>query len=143
MAFKDKHRGPASSGPAQPYLDWAVATGFSYLRNGAWLPVLVEFNKDEPHIRSGIGAGQTPLQAFTDLKWLSDDKKALIDTIRIPEIFSGTNGILKDAKDFHYCAVFLQREKAPALLSSAAWKQTILRAELGPPVILGDPEKSV
>jgi len=139
MAIKGKHRSPKLPGPAQPYLDWAVATGFSYLRDGDWLPVLVEFNKDEPHIRSGIGAGQTPLQAFTDLTWLSEDKKALIDTIRIPELFAGRSGVLKDAKDFLYCAIFLQREKAPALLRSAEWKQTILRAELGPPVTLGEP----
>lgn len=142
MAIKGKHRSPKPSGPAQPYLDWAVATRFAYLRDGDWLPVLVEFNKDEPHIKSGISAGQTPLQAFADLKWLSEDKEALIDTIRIPEIFAGTNGVLKDAKDFLYCAVFLQREKAPALLGSAEWKQTILRAELGPPVALGEPKKS-
>jgi len=101
--------------------------------------VLVEFNKDEPRIRSGISSGQTPLQAFADLKWLSEDKEGLKGIIRIPELFSGTNGVLKDAKDFLYCAVFLQRERALALLGSAEWKQTILRAELGPPVTLGEP----
>jgi hypothetical protein len=138
MAIKGRHRSPEPPGPAQPYLDWAVATRFTYLRDGDWLPVLVEFNKDEPHIRIGISSGQTPLQAFADLKWLSEDKETLKHTIRIPELFSGSIGILKGAKQFVYCVVFLHRKVAPGLLASAEWGQTILRAELGPPVTLGE-----
>jgi hypothetical protein len=137
MVTTPKSRGPASPRPIQPYLDWAIATKFAYLRDGDWLPLLVEFNPQTLRIESG----QTSLQAFTSLKWLSDDPRTLEDLIRIPELFREPPKLLGRAKEFRFCVVLVHRDRVSALLESPEWKQTILRAELGPPVNLAGLEK--
>jgi hypothetical protein len=138
MPIDSRHRSPEPKTPAQPYLDWAVATRFTYLREGPWLPVLVEFNRDEPSIRTGISTGQTPLQAFAELKWTGHEKESLINTIRIPDLLTNKAGILSAAKDFCLCAVLIHQDRAAAFLESPGWRRTILRAEVGPPVRLAD-----
>ena len=69
-----------SSRPAHPYLDIAIASGFSYLRGlewtanerkklVPWLPLLVEFRPDKLQLRQD----ETPLQAFIRREWLDDE----------------------------------------------------------------------
>ena len=53
------------SGSAQPYLDLAIETRFGYLREGEWLPLLVEFDPDALETQGG----ETPYDAFARLDW--------------------------------------------------------------------------
>jgi len=130
---------PLSPRPVQPYLDWAIATKFAYLREGDWLPLLVEFNPQTLRIESG----QTSLQAFTSLKWLSDDPRTLEDAIRIPDLFVEPPKLLARAKEFGFCVVLVHRKQVVALLDSPEWNRTILRVELGPPVTLASLQKTL
>jgi hypothetical protein len=117
---------------AQPLLDWAIATKFAYLRAGDWLPLLVEF---DPAVLPRQG-DQTPLQAFTGLEWLVKDPRTLAEVLRIPELFTKPPELLAGAKDFHFCVVFVHRKQLENLIQTPEWNQTILRAEIGPPVDL-------
>ena len=58
---------------AQPYLDWAVATRFSYLREGDWIPLLIEF--DTKAARTPGNEGLNALEAFATRRWLADDPR--------------------------------------------------------------------
>jgi len=118
--------------PAQPLLEWAIATKFAYLREGEWLPLLVEF---EPAVLPRQG-NQTPLQAFTSLEWLATDPRTLVDILHVPELFTKPTELLAMAKNFHFCVVFVRRDQLEKLIQTPEWNQTILRAEIGPPVDL-------
>jgi hypothetical protein len=118
---------PSSPRPVQPYLDWAIATKFAYLREGDWLPLLVEFNPQALRTESG----QTSLQAFTSLKWLSDDPRTLEDVIRFRTVRGARSSL--QSQEFGFCVVLVHRKQVDALLDSPSGT-TILRAELGPPV---------
>jgi hypothetical protein len=119
----DRQEGP--QGPAHPYLDWAVATRFVYLRAGDWLPLLVEFDP-------GIS-----LQRFTGLEWL-DEVGTLKSAVRIPELFQHVPPVLEKARNWNFCVLLVQRRRAAELFGAAGWKQTIRGAELGPPMHLAD-----
>ena len=139
MPINSKSRSISLSGPVQPYLDWAVATQFAYLREGDWLPLLVEFDPSA----LALEAGQTPLQAFTSLNWLARDPRTLSNVLRISELLANPPGLLAQSKRFNFCVVFLHRERFAEVLESAEWKKTIRRVELGPPVMLADIPSSI
>jgi Subtilase family len=109
---------------AQPYLDWAVATGFVYLRPGAWLPLLVEF---DPAIT---------LARFTILAWLGE---GLRPAVRVPELFAkGLPLTLQNSPKFNFCVLLVDRTRAAEVVRSQSWNLAIRRSELGPPVNLGE-----
>src|ERR1043166_1327819 len=72
---------------AQPYLDWAVATRFSYLREGDWIPLLVEFDANAARLPSG-NERLNALEAFATRRWLADDPRELDEQFIIPELFT-------------------------------------------------------
>lgn len=117
--------------PAQPYLDWARATDFSYLREGRWLPLLVEFNPDELPKHRRL----TPLQVFATRKWLDDDPHSLDEEFIVPEVFSKLPRVLQNCRSLTFCVVLMRRSEGVLLklTSRDAWKRTILSAHLGPP----------
>lgn len=124
---------------AQPYLDWALATRFSYLREGDWIPLLIEF--DAEVARAG-NKKQYALEAFATRRWLADDPRALDDKFIIPELFTNPPAVLRgpsrDALDFNFCVGLIRRDVDVVrdLTNSDAWNRTILRLELGPPIDL-------
>ena len=74
------------SRPAQPHLEWALATGFSYLRKGEWIPLLIEFDTKE--VRRAPGNERlTALEAFATRLWLADDPRTLDGEFVIPGSF--------------------------------------------------------
>ena len=108
--------------PAQPYLDWAVATGFIYLRRGAWLPLLVEFDPAIPRAR------------FTSLDWLN---AGLRPAVRIPELFADKLPLtLQHSPKFNFSVLLVKRELAAQVVRDRSWSQAIRRSELGPPIDL-------
>ena len=116
------HRDPDSppARPAQPYLDWAIATRFIYLRPGAWLPLLVQF---------GPGISRP---SFARLEWLSQDLRS---AVRIPDLFADKYpAVLSSAPWVGVAVLLLDRSKAAAVARSASWNKAIVRCELGPPV---------
>ena len=120
------------SRPAQPYLQWARATDFSYLRDEPWLPLLVEFNPGElPAVH-----GQTPLQVFASRKWLSKDPRTLDEEFVVPEVFSSLPSVLAKSKELTFCVVLVKRDEAVLrkFTETDPWKRTVLRAHLGPPI---------
>ena len=129
----DSHRTP--SGPAQPYLEWALATRFSYLRDGDWIPLLIEFSADVAR-RSGGDDKLTALAAFATRRWLHDDPRTLDDKFLIPDVFSTPPALLKRAFEFNFCIGLIRRDVdvVRELIGADGWKRTVLRAELGPPV---------
>ena len=110
-------------GPAHPYLDWAIETGFAYLRPGAWLPLLVEF--DDALSR----------ERFTNL-WLGDSFK---DAVRVPALFDEASNRALASATFNFCVLLIHRDSAANLIRDPVWKQTIRSAELGPPIDLPSP----
>jgi hypothetical protein len=139
MSIDSKSRANQPSGPVQPYLDWAVETQFAYLREGDWLPLLVEFDPSALELEDA----QTPLQAFTSLTWLAREPRTLDNVLRISELLTNPPRLLAQSKRFNFCVVFLHRERFAEVLESAEWKKTIRRVELGPPVMLADIPSSV
>lgn len=139
MPINSKSRAIPLSGPVQPYLDWAVATRFAYLREGDWLPLLVEFDPSALVLEDD----QTPLQAFTSLNWLAREPRTLDNVLRISELLADPPKPLGQSKRFNFCVVFLHRERFAEVLESAEWRKTIRRVELGPPVMLADIPSSV
>jgi hypothetical protein len=123
----------------QPSLDWAIATHFAYLREGAWLPLLVEFDPSAFVLEDG----QTPLQAFTSLNWLARESRTLSNVLRVSELLAHPPKPLEQSKRFNFCVLFLHRDRYAEVLESAEWKKTIRRVELGPPVMLADMPSSV
>jgi hypothetical protein len=113
-------------GPVHPYLDWAIETGFAYLRPGGWLPLLVEFDEALPRER------------FNSL-WLSDSFK---DAVRVPALFDqASNSVLgsaafNESAAFNFCVLLIHRDSAADLVRDPTWKLTIRSAELGPPIDL-------
>ena len=122
---------------SQPELDWAIATNFAYLRAGDWLPLLVEFEPKAIRIEHD----ETDLEAFTRLRWLSDDPQTLKDVLEVPYHFTpeGLPDVLKCASKFNHCVLLLHRKSALKITRIGNWHQTILRAQLGPPIDLPAP----
>jgi hypothetical protein len=121
---------------AQPYLDWAVATRFSYLREGDWIPLLIEF--DAKAARTPGNERLSALQAFATRRWLAEDPRSLDDTFIIPELFTEPTALLQRESDFNFCVGLIRRnvEVVRALTASDGWNRTIIRLELGPPIDL-------
>ncbi len=117
-----KAAGP--SGPAHPYLDWAIETEFAYLRPGKWLPLLVEFDN------------KLSLREFTSLQWL--EGSPLKNAVRIPELFRQVPMRILESDSFNFCVILIPRipKTASDLIGDPKWKETIRSAELGPPVEL-------
>jgi len=108
-----------------PYLDWAIATNFAYLRPGNWLPLLVEF---DPRLTRS---------QFTSLSWLGSSLSA---SVQVPALFQ------KLPPGFNFGVLLVPRSNAQSLVQDAGWIQRILRAEMGPPcsnpVVLPTPPAS-
>ena len=107
--------------PVHPYLDWAIETQFAHLRPGEWLPLLVEFDPKRMSQARFVSCG-----------WLDDSSK---DDVRVPRIFED----LPDRLGFS--VLFLRKTSAELVVQRARWKQTILRAEMGPPSAFFELEK--
>ena len=127
--------------PAQPYLDWALATGFSYLREGNWIPLLIEFNANEarrPH--GNEGPRLTALAAFATRHWLSDDPRTLDNEFIIPQLFAQPPAVLQRASNLNFCVGLIKRDPKVVrrLTQLDGWNRTILRVELGPPINFAD-----
>ncbi len=144
---------------AQPYLDWALATRFSYLRKGDWIPLLIEFRAEaatEPEKALRRARPPAPsdeavvqkanarngdeqlnaLEQFATRRWLADDPRALDDKFIIPELFTKPPALLRNAPDFNFCVGLIRRDLdvVRALINSDGWNRTIVRLELGPPI---------
>jgi hypothetical protein len=121
--------------PAQPYLDWARATGFSYLRDGAWIPLLIEFDPKAARTPRG-NEKLTALEAFATRRWLNNEPRTLDEQFIVPELFSKPSALLSRSSDFNFCIGLIRRdaEIVRSLTSSEGWTQTIRRLELGPPI---------
>ena len=116
---------------AQPYLDWAIATRFTYLRPGRWLPLLVRFDPAAlPRVRD-----KTALEVFASRTWLNEEPRRLDGSIEVPELFVNPPSLLKRIADFCYCVVLLQRDAGfvRALVNSDLWHQHVISAQPGPP----------
>ena len=90
--------------PIQPYVDWAIQTRFGYLRDGDWLPLLVEFDPDALVTQNG----EMPYDAFARLDWLGAPD-SLKDAVRIPKLLQELPEPLKKEKDFRFCVVLVRR----------------------------------
>jgi hypothetical protein len=121
--------------PAQPYLDWALATRFSYLREGGWIPLLIEFDSRAARTPPG-NERLNALEAFATRRWLADDPRALDEKFIIPELFTKPPALLRSASDFNFCVGLIRRDVdvVRALTNSDGWNRTIVRLELGPPI---------
>jgi hypothetical protein len=118
----------------QPYLDWAIATRFTYLRPGRWVPLLVRFDPTAlPRI-----AGKTALEVFASRAWLSEEPRRLDGSVEVPAMFVDPPALLKRIADFSYCVVLLQRDTGfvRSLVNSDIWHQHVISAQPGPPVDL-------
>src|SRR4030095_874296 len=115
--------------PIQPYVDWAIETRFGYLRDGDWLPLLVEFDPDALVTQGG----ETPYDAFVRLDWL-DESHSLKDAVRIPKLLQDLPEPLKKEKNLRFSVVLVHREKAEEVFARDSWKRTIRTADLGPPM---------
>lgn len=104
--------------PAHPYLDWAIASGFAYLRPGEWLPLLVEFE------------AQLTRRQFTTLGWLDDRLKS---DVWVPDLFRGLPHPAFEVPEFNFCVLLIRKSGADAVVRDSSWQKAILRAELGPP----------
>jgi len=125
----------------QPYLDWALATRFSYLREGGWIPLLIEFDA-----KAARTPGNEPnaLEAFATRRWLAEDPRTLDEKFIIPELFAKPPALLKRDPDFNFCVGLIRRDVdvVRALTSSETWNRTIVRLELGPPIDLAGKSRS-
>jgi hypothetical protein len=123
--------------PAQPYFDWALATGFSYLREGAWIPLLIEFDPEAAKAPRG-NEKLTALEAFATRRWLSEEPRTLDDAFVIPELFAKSPALLRSSPDFNFCIGLIRRDAGMVrgLASTDGWTRTIRRVEIGPPVNL-------
>ena len=121
--------------PAQPYLDWALATGFSYLREGKWIPLLIEFDAKEARRPPG-NERLSGLEAFATRRWLNNDPRTLNDEFVIPDLFVKPPELLRRSSDFNFCVGLIKRdvEVVRRLTQLDRWNRTILRVELGPPI---------
>ncbi len=121
--------------PAQPYLDWALATGFSYLREGKWIPLLIEFDAKEARRPPG-NERLSGLEAFATRRWLNNDPRTLDDEFVIPDLFVKPPELLRRSSDFNFCVGLIKRdvEVVRRLTQLDRWNRTILRVELGPPI---------
>jgi hypothetical protein len=124
MASHSGQSDPEPPGPVHPYLDWAIDTGFAYLRAGEWLPLLVEFDQ------------VLPRQRFTSLAWLADSFK---DAVLVPALFDQVSNRILESAQFNFCVLLIRRKSAASLVRDPTWKQTIRSAELGPPIDLPSP----
>jgi subtilase family protein len=124
--------------PAQPYLEWALETRFSYLRAGDWIPLLIQFDADVARRSSGNDK-LTALEAFATRRWLHDDPRTLDDKFIIPDLFHAPPKLLQKAADFDFCVALIRRDVdvVRQLITANAWKRTIVRLDLGPPVVFG------
>ncbi|HJW52406.1 MAG TPA: S8 family serine peptidase [Burkholderiaceae bacterium] len=125
--------------PAQPYLDWALATGFSYLREGKWIPLLIEFNATEARKPPG-NERLAALEAFATRRWLNDDPRTLDDEFVIPDLFANPPALLRRSSDFNFSVGLIKRdvEVVRRLTQLDGWNRTIHRVELGPPINFAD-----
>lgn len=110
----------------QPDLDWAIATGFAYLRPGEWLPLLVQFN---PH----TALGETPAARW---RWFVNSwVKSVGTSVQVPEAFASLPPERLEAAPLDVCVLYIRRESAARLVAGTDWQRHILRAELGPPLV--------
>lgn len=119
---------------AQPYLDWALATRFSYLREGDWIPLLIEF--DAQAARTPGNERLSALEAFATRQWLQADLHVLDEQFVIPELFTAAPALLKNDSNFNFCVALIRRDVdvVRGLTDSERWNRTIVRLELGPPI---------
>ncbi|HUP05658.1 MAG TPA: hypothetical protein VMU47_00795 [Caldimonas sp.] len=124
---------------AQPYLDWALATGFRYLREGQWIPLLIEFDAKEA-VRTSRNERLNALGAFVERTWLSNDpERELNDKFIVPELFGKPEGLLSRQQKFNFCVALIRRDVdvVRSLTARPGWQRTIVRLDIGPPVDLG------
>lgn len=131
---------PRKERPAQPYLDWALATGFSYLREGKWIPLLIEFSAVEARRPPG-NERLNALEAFATRRWLDDEPRTLDDKFVIPQLFAEPPEVLRHAAEFNFCIALVRRnvDVVQELMQSVGWNRTIIRVDLGPPVDFVEP----
>lgn len=120
--------------PSQPYLEWARATDFTYLRTGTWLPLLVEFDPKALPLEHG----KTPLQVFASRTWLNHDPAALDNEFIVPESFVQLPPVLAKSTALTFCVVLVKLDATvvQSLVTSKEWQRTIISAHVGPPVDL-------
>ena len=119
------------SRPGAPYLQWGIDTGFRYLRDGDWLPLLVQFRPD-PRGQGNVGS----LARFIRLKWLDPSFKR---RVRVPDLVRRTvrtTTALRESQEFNFCVLWVRRDSAATITGHPTWRKKILRAELGPPIQL-------
>lgn len=116
--------GAASPAPAHPYLDWAIATNFAFLRPGDWIPLLVEVNPLVTRSR------------FVGLEWLLDVHR---DDVRIAKLFTESLPTELELAGLNHYVILIRRTGVARLTSDEGWKQTIRMAEMGPPIPPGVP----
>jgi hypothetical protein len=123
------------SHPAQPHLEWALATGFSYLRKGEWIPLLIEFDTKE--VRRAPGNERlTALEAFATRLWLADDPRTLDGEFVIPDLFANPPALMRRSPEFNFCVGLIKRDVDVVRkhIRSDRWNRTIVRVDLGPPI---------
>lgn len=144
------HGTPNSSGrPAHPYLDFALASGFTYM--GArewewvarakdvqtWLPLLVEFRPG----KIPRNEGETALAAFAQLRWL-DSRFRESKSVKVPWTFLHPPAVLAATPEFNYCVLLVRHEAISTVIRTPEWEKIIMRADLGPRIFLPPPPKS-
>lgn len=111
--------------PLQADLDWAIATEFAYLPPGDWLPLLVEFD--------ATAAPKGPPAARWRW-WMTDWARAFDRAVQIPELYATLPEERLTAAPRDICTLYLARAAAERVVGSPAWRDHVLRAELGPPL---------
>lgn len=114
--------------PDHPYLDLAIATDFTFLREGDWIPLLVEFRQPDR-------APDGPVALFSRLEWLPAEVRKWA---YVPPVFAELTRTLRGLAGLPLVVVLLQRDHVREIVASEAWRTTIRRAELGPPVFLAE-----
>ena len=97
--------------PFQPDLDRAIATNFAYLRNGEWLPLMVEFDPKAAPTESHGGQWQW----FVDRDWLPHTLK---HEVMVPALFRELPSGLVEMPGFRHCVLLVNRKAAASLVVS-------------------------
>ena len=117
--------------PTSPELDWALATRFRHLRDGAWVPLLVTFSlppprDDEAHLSA--------MERFSSLGWLGDQFRSE-RTVRIPE-FMRRLARSEPPSPLDFYVLYVRKQSLDDVSKDLGWLATIDYATLGPPISL-------
>lgn len=124
--------GGRDEAPDHPYLDFAIDTGFAFLREGDWVPLLIEFHESARLQRRDR---ESLMETFGRLAWLPEIDR---QWAYVPPVFAQLTKTFRGLAELPLAVILLERDHLQALVTSDGWRKTVRRAELGPPVFLSE-----